>query len=58
MTWQSGFPDVETAEAMPSSETPRNVCGLVAAPMALIAALRAPLIVFLNPIGMERPEAI
>ena len=56
--WQSGFPDVVTAEATPCSETPRNVWGWVAALMAFTAATRSPVVVFLNPSGIESPDAI
>ena len=53
MRWQSGFPEVVTAEAIPWSETPRKVCERMAALMALMGALRSPLMVFLNPSGHQ-----
>lgn len=58
MMWQSGLPDVVTAEATPSPDTPRKVCGCVDAFMAFTAAMMSPVVVFLNPNGIESPEAI
>ena len=49
---------VETAEATPSPLIPRNVCGSRAALIALTAGSIVPGVVFLKPIGMDKPEAI
>ncbi len=56
--WQLGLPAVTMADAAPSRLIPRKVCGWDAARMALIAVCTDPSVPFLNPRGMDRPEAI
>jgi hypothetical protein len=57
MTWQSGFPAVVTTAAAPARVTPKNVCPVAAARQASTATVTSPSVPFLNPIGMDRPEA-
>ena len=55
--WQSGFPAVVTTAAAPARVTPKKVCPAAAARQASTATVTSPSVPFLNPIGMDRPEA-
>src|SRR5439155_44377 len=57
MMWQSGFPRVMTIDARPCSVTPMKRCGCAAARTASIAICTVPPVPFLNPIGMDMPDA-
>ena len=53
-----GIALVETAEATPSPLMPKNLCGCRAALIELIAGVTEPSVAFLNPSGIDKPEAI
>src|SRR5881628_1601268 len=57
MMWQSGFPRVMTIDARPCSVTPMKRCGCAAARTASIAICTVPPVPFLNPIGIDMPDA-
>ena len=53
----SGLPVVETRLARPSAPIPRKDCGAEAALIASSATWIPPSVPFLNPIGIDSPEA-
>lgn len=57
MTWQSGFPLVETMEACPWSSMPKKTWLPAEARQPSIATVTSPSVAFLNPTGIDRPEA-
>src|SRR5580658_8321950 len=57
MTWVSGLPAVVTTAAAPLWVTPKNVCPAAEARQASTATWTSPSVPFLNPTGIDRPEA-
>ncbi len=57
MRERSGFPVVATSAAFPSASMPRKDCGAEAALSASSATWIPPSVPFLNPIGIDSPEA-
>ena len=55
--WQDLLPVVETMAETPCLVTERKQCGQEEETMASTAICRLPLVPFLNPTGMESPEA-
>jgi hypothetical protein len=53
----SGLPAVVTTAAAPLSVTPKNVCPAAEARHASTATWTSPSVPFLNPTGIDRPEA-
>ncbi len=53
----SAFPAVFTTAAAPACVTPKNVCPVADARHASTATWTSPSVPFLNPTGMERPDA-
>ena len=53
----SGLPAVVTTAATPLGVTPKNVCPAAEARHASTATWTSPSVPFLNPTGMDRPEA-
>src|SRR3989338_5868282 len=52
-----GFPEVFTTQAAPDSFIPKNECFSLADKIAFIAAPIFPPVLFLNPVGIESPDA-
>jgi hypothetical protein len=53
----SGLPAVVTTAAAPNGVTPKNVCAAADARQASTATWMSPSVPFLNPTGIDRPEA-
>ncbi len=53
----SGLPAVVTTAAAPAGVTPKNVCPAAEARHASTATWTSPSVPFLNPTGIDRPEA-
>jgi hypothetical protein len=57
MTWQSALPDVLSTAGVPDKLIPAKLCDTAAARTASTATLTLPSVRFLNPTGIDRPEA-
>src|SRR3954451_5079454 len=57
MMWQSGLPRVWCTAGDPFTSMPAKACGTAAARTASTAPPTSPSVPFLNPTGIERPEA-